>query len=96
MSNAPEVIDDYRKRQTFDFGGKNGIPVPKGFEELDLDDEVCVCVKGTVTRVSKEKDGASLGVLMTGVDLMVTPEPDESEKGSLGSAVEKHKMARKM
>ena len=94
-ASAPESIDDYRKRQSFDFGGNGGLPIPPGFEELDLDDEVCVCVHGKVTRISKDKDGSNLGVLMAKVELMVTPEKDENP-GSLGSAVDKQKQARKM
>lgn len=88
-------VDDYRKRESFDFGGEGGLPVPKGFEELDLDDEVCVCVRGKVTRISKDKDGATLGVLMTSVELMVTPEKDEGG-GSLAAAVDKTKAKMKM
>jgi hypothetical protein len=96
MANAiAEPVDDYRKRQSFDFGGTGGLPTPKGFEELDLDDEVCVCATGKVTRVSKDKDGAALTILMSKVDLMVTPEKDEGET-SMGGMMEKQKKARKM
>ena len=95
---APEKIE--REPETISITFRSEKDVPKNFEDLDIDDEVMLTVRGKVYSTNRSKrskandysDAARISITQDKVKIVLTKE----EPASLGSAVESAESNRRM
>lgn len=85
----PEVVDDWQRRVSFDFG-KSGLKEPKGFDDLTVDEEVSVLVTGKVTSLRRDTDSCNFSMNMDSIKLQI------EEKNDLASDFAAAKQGRKL
>jgi len=61
MSKVTEQPDDYVPTSNFYFDKKN--PAPSNFDDLQIDEEVTVKIKGKVTSIRSDSNGKSFEVV---------------------------------
>lgn len=76
MSKAIETPDKYVPTSNFYFDKKN--PAPKNFDELLINEEVTVKIKGKVTSIRHDSNGKSFEVVTGKVKITV---PHETPMG---------------
>ena len=70
MSKPIEAPDDYVPTSNFYFDKKH--PAPENFDELQIDEEVTVKIKGKVTSIRHDSNGKSFEVVTGKVKLAIS------------------------
>jgi hypothetical protein len=85
----PPEMDEWRRYVDFNFGGEGGLPVPEGFGNLTVNDEVSVLVTGKVRSIRQDKASSGFSLTMSSLQL------NTGGKKSIGGTLDKIKESRK-
>ena len=88
MSKAIDVVDDYVPTSNFYFDAKH--PAPKTFDDLEIDSEASVTVKGKITAIRHDQNGKSFEITIGKVKIV----PSGSKPMGVGDGMAKIKEKR--
>jgi hypothetical protein len=89
MSKAIEPSDDYVPTSNFYFDNKH--PAPKNFDDLQIDSDASVTVKGKITAIRHDQNGKSFEITIGKVKIV----PSDSKPLGVGEGMAKLSEERK-
>jgi len=89
LKPMPPEMEEWRRCVDFSFGGQEGLPVPDGFKDLTIDEEITVLVKGKVRSIRQDKENSGFSIIMSKLQIKT------DGKESIDDTLDKIKNSRK-